>query len=93
MSTSPTHTQQLKLPTLPNITNIKNSLFSNMLLPQILPQLPRRLQNVLLSKHPRTPVHTQRSLTLGIFEDLYRVVWVSVHGTHDISRLVCADWD
>ena len=61
------------------------------MLPQRLFQLLGRLQDILLSKHPRTPMHTQRLSTLGILEYLHRVVRIGVHGTHDPSREIRSD--
>lgn len=77
---------RLNLPTLPNLTNIKHPFLRNVMLPQRLLQLLRRFQNIFLSKHPRTPMHTQRLSTLGILEYLHRVVRIGMHGTHDPSR-------
>lgn len=63
------------------------------MLPQRILQQLRRLQNILLSQHPSPPVHAQCPATLCVLENLNRVMRISVHGTHEKTRLVRANRD
>lgn len=82
----------LKLPTLPNITHPKPPRL-HPLPHQRLLQLPRRLHNILLSKHPRAPMHTQRLPALRIHKDIRAILGIRMHRAEHPARLVCADGD
>lgn len=77
-----------KLPTVPNITNIKHSHLRNPTPRQRLPQQHRRLQHILLCQHPRPPMNPHRPLTLRILENLHRIEWVRMHGAHNPARVI-----
>jgi hypothetical protein len=82
----------LKLPTLPNFTHAKRPSIKPLPLER-LGQLPRRLKHILLSKHPRTPMHTQRLLTLCIDKNVGRILGIRMHGAEHEAGLVRANGD
>lgn len=83
----------LELPALPNIAHIEHAHFLHPAQLQRVPQLPRRLQHILLRQDPGAPMHRQRPLTPRSLEDLHRVPGIGVHGAHDEARHVGAYWD
>lgn len=82
----PSHS--LKLPALPNITNIKHSLPRQTLPLQRLLQQPRRLQNILLRQHPRAPMNAHRAFTLRIDENIHRIIRIRMNRRHEMPRLI-----
>lgn len=85
---SPTNS---KLPTLSNLTNIKNTFLCNPTGFQRLSQYLRRLQDILLRQYPGAPMNPHRPLTPRILEDIHAIEWIRVHRTHDIPWIVCAN--
>lgn len=84
---------QLILSTLANIAHVKCSRLRESVLLHSLLQFSRRLQHILFCQHPCTPVHTKGILAFGVLENVYCIVRIGVHGTHQPSRVVCADGD
>ncbi len=88
---SPASRSRSKLPTLPNLTNIENAQLRQILPPQRLPQLPRRLQHILLGKHPSTPMNAHRPPTARIDKDIHAVEGIRMHRRHDPPRIIRPD--
>jgi len=80
-----------KLPTLPNITNIKHPRLLNSIFLQRLLQQPRWLHNLLIRQNPRPPMNTHGLPTLCILKDMHTIHRIGVHRRHDEAWIVCAD--
>ena len=76
-----------------DIDNVKHPFLLDPVYPQRLFQFLRRFQHILLRQDPGAPVHAQRLLAAGVFEDVDGVAGVGVHRRHDPARHVGTDWD
>jgi hypothetical protein len=83
----------LIFPTLPNFTDVEDTSFGNIMTLKCLLQLPWGFKYIFLSENPRSPMHSQGILALGIFEHSNGIMRISMRRAKDMTRSIGSDRD